>query len=125
MTGWTDGGVTDQERSGQVRSADLLQRDPELDPLQLGVVTCGEVLGAGTASHHGPHVRDPVVDVRHDGPPPAHLGPLAQAWCVVLTNILSSKLQYFLQAGIFSSQHHHWLSTASLSARQSRKSTLL
>ena len=73
MTGWTDGGVTDQERSGQVRPADLLQRDPELDPLQLGVVTCGEVLGAGTAGHHGPHVRDPVVDVRHDGPPPTHL----------------------------------------------------
>ena len=68
-----------EEGPGQVRPADLVQGHAELDPLQLGVVAGGEVLAAGTAGHNGPHVTDPVVDVRHDGPPPAHLVPLLAA----------------------------------------------
>ena len=67
--------ITDQQRARQVRPADLVQRHAELDPLQLAVVL-GQVLGTGTGRHHCPHVTDPVVDVRHDGPPPTHLGPL-------------------------------------------------
>ena len=63
---------TYQQRSGQIWSADLVQRHSELDPVQLGVVLTQLVLAARAGGHHGPHVTDPVVDVRHQRPPATH-----------------------------------------------------
>ena len=70
------------------------------------------VLAARTGGHDGPHVRDPVVHIRHQRPPPTHRrqGSLRQQSSLQSTPpflfLFSSQLSHVISLEILSYSSH-------------------